>query len=499
MIFGVVSKVIGFGREITLAYFFGASSVSDAYLISLTIPMVIFSFVGVAVKTTYIPLFSEIINNDGVSAGNSFTDNVICCLMAICTLIVLVVLGFTTQIVKLFASGFAGDTLLIAVQLTKFTIVAIYFTGINYIYEAFLQVNRNFIVPGLIGIPLNIIVIISIVLASKGNFKLLAVGQVAAVFSQMLLLSIFMYKNGYRFKLAINIKDKYILKMMVLSLPVMIGTSDNQINKLVDRTLASNILEGGISALVYANKLNLFIHGTFSLAIATVLFPQISKMASDNNIEGLKSNLSKSIIGIIVLVLPVTVGTVIFSTPIVDLLFGRGAFGTDAVVLTANVLVFYSIGMVGYGMREVLSGAFYSMQDTKTPMINAVIGMVLNVILNVILSKYLGICGLALATSISALVTTGLLFIGLRRKIGLFGDNQFAKSVVKISTASICMGLIAKFGNDYLLFISGNSSLALFLSVVLGAFSYFIMVSFMGIDEVEEVVVAVKRKIVDRF
>lgn len=174
-----------------------------------------------------------------------------------------------------------------------------------------------------------------------------------------------------------------------------------------------------------------------------------------------KKSLSESISFINLLVLPVTVGTMIFAESVIRLLFGRGAFDTQAISMTSYALFFYSIGMIGFGLRQILSRIFYSMQDTKTPMINASIVMVMNIILNIILSKFLGIGGL---------------------------------SFIKILCASLVMGLIVKISYDTLL-NSTNANLSLILSIGIGAVTYFIIICFMKIEEVDVIVNAVKKRL----
>lgn len=282
--------------------------------------------------------------------------------------------------------------------------------------------------------------------------------------------------------------------MIYLSVPVIVGISVNQINILIDRTIASQIATGGISALTYANRLNLFIQGIFVMSLATAMYPIISKMVAENNIEGLKKSLAEVVRAINILVLPPTIGAMIFSEPIIMMLFGRGVFNTQAILLTSSALFFYSIGMIGFGLREVLSRAFYSMQDTKTPMLNAAIGMVLNIILNIILSRYLGIGGLALATSIAAIFTTGLMFISLRKKIGPFGMKKTSISFLKILFASLSMGSIAKLSFNYLTSVI-SQNLSLLLTIIIGAISYFIIISFMKIEDVDLIINMVKKKL----
>jgi putative peptidoglycan lipid II flippase len=150
--------------------------------------------------------------------------------------------------------------------------------------------------------------------------------------------------------------------------------------------------------------------------------------------------------------------------------------------------------MVGFGLREVLSRVFYSLQDTRTPMINAAIGMLLNIILNIVLSRFLGIGGLALATSIAAIFTTALLFVSLRKKTGPFGMKQISISFLKILFASLVMGGLAKLSFNHLT-ASLSQNLSLLLAIVVGSVSYFVIIYFMKIEDVDVIVGAIKKKL----
>jgi putative peptidoglycan lipid II flippase len=493
IILTIISKIVGFSREIILSYFYGTSGISDAYLISLTVPQTLFVFIGTGIGTGYIPIYSSIEKDVDVHKADSFANNVINTLLIFSTIIVILGIIFVEPLVKVFASGFQGNTFELAVTFTKVSLIGVYFSGLTYIFSSHLQLKNNFFAPALMGIPLNILIIASIVLSIKTNTLVLVIGTVIASFAQMLFLLVYMKKAKFRYKPILDFTDKYIRKMAYLALPVIIGVSVNQLNVLIDRTIASQIVEGGISALNYANRLNLFIQGIFVMSIATVMYPQISRMVSENNIQGLKKILSESINIISLLVIPITLGSMIFSNEIVELLFERGAFDNIAVSLTSSSLFFYSIGMLGFGLREVLSRAFYSMQDTKTPMINAAIGMLLNIILNIVLSRYLGIGGLALATSIAAIFTTVLLFINLYKKIGPFGIKRISITLLKILFTSIIMGIIAKFSFNYFI-LTLSQNLSLFVAISIGAVSYFAIIYFMKIEDVDVLVQTIKKK-----
>jgi len=497
MIITVASKVLGFGREIALSYFYGASTVTDAYLVSLTTPAVIFSFIGAALGTGFIPMYSRIKQEHGSSLAIRFTNNLINIVLVFCTIIVVAGFIFTKPLVLLFASGFSGEALELAIQFTRINIFAIYFTGLIGIFSGYLRLHDSYLVPNLMGFPMNIIIILSLVISSRTSIYVLLLGTLLARAAEVLFMVPFARRKGYRFEPVFDLKDGNLKAMIHIALPVIVGTSVNQINVLVDRTLASGIAVGGISALNYANRLNGFVQGLFVMSISSVMYPMISRMASENNLKGLKKSLSEAIGLINLMVVPATIGAIIFAEPIVNFLFGRGAFTPDAVAMTSSALQFYSVGMLAFGLREVLSRAFYAQQDTKTPMINGAIAVVINIILNVILSRYLGIGGLALATSIAGIVATILLFVTLRKKIGGFGLKEISSSFGKITASSVIMGVIALYVYRYLGNVLGLS-LSLIIAIGVGGLSYFVLIYFMRVPEVERTLNALKQRLRDR-
>ena len=209
----IVSKLFGFARDITLSYFYGASRITDAYLISITIPSVIFGFIGAGIATGYIPMYSQIEKEEGVKAGNKYTNNLVNFTILICTIMFIFGLICTVPIVKIFASGFTGETLELTVKFTRIGLVGMYFTGLLSIFSGFLQIKGNYAIPALVGFPLNFFTILAIIISSKGNVFLLAFGTVIATASQLLLVLPFAYKKGYKYKRVFDLKDKHIKNM----------------------------------------------------------------------------------------------------------------------------------------------------------------------------------------------------------------------------------------------------------------------------------------------
>jgi len=493
MVLIILTKLLGFIRELVLSYFYGASNITDAYLISTTIPMVVFSFIAAGISTGYIPMLSKIENDSGEDEGIRYTNNLINVLLSLCTVLLLLGWGFTENLVRIFASGFEGETLALAVKFTRISLTGMYFMGTLSICNSFSQIKGNYYVPAIGGSLTNIVLIASIMLSARSNIVILAIGSVLSLAVPVVWLIPFIRRKGFKFRPILDLKDEHIKKMLYIALPVVLGMSVNQINIVVDRTIASGIIVGGISALNYANRINTLIQGIFVFAIVTIMYPRLSKMAAEYDFKGIKENAVKAINATNLILTPAMVGIMIFAEPIVRLLFNRGAFDDNAVTLTSVALFFLSLGMIAFGQRDILTRVFYSLQDTKTPMINASIAIVLNILLNIVLSRYLGIGGLALATSISAIFGTVLLSISLRKKLGPFGLKNVSFSFMKIVFASLLMGIIAKLIYQGLLNAT-SANISLVAAIGFGALLYFVIIFFMKIDEVDTAVSALRSK-----
>jgi len=494
MIITIASQIIGFGRDIILTYFYGASSVTDAYLISTTIVSVLFFFIIVGISTSYVPVYQSIENNLGEKKSIEFTNNIVNILLILSTIIIMIGLIFTDGIVSILVSNNNKETFQLAVILTKINFFSIYFIGLVHIFSTYLRMKNMFLIPAMVGFPLNIIVAMSIYFSFEIDIKILAYGSVLAVFVQFLFLAPFVIKAGFKYTLKVNLKDENIKKMLLMALPIMIGASIHELNIIIDRSLASRIVEGGISALNYANRLNGFVQAIFITSIATVVYPTLSKLISVDNKHTFIKMLRRSLVGVSLLVIPSSLGLIILSEPIIKLLFERGAFDNEAVLMTSDALLFYSIGLIGYGFREIISRAFYAMQDSVTPVINGGIAVITNIILNFVLSKYMGIGGLALATSISGLLSSTLLMISLNRKIGNYGLKDILKVIFKILIATIVMGIFVKF-SIYFFEFKVNNVLNLLIALILGFLSYSFAIYLMKVEEVVLILSQFKRKL----
>ena len=499
MVVTMLSKILGFGRELILTYFYGATEISDVYITSSNIPTVLFKSIATALATAFIPLFYEIDKSEGRDKSLKFTNNILNIVIIIGIILSMLGYIFAEPLVKLFAINFIGEKLKLAVAFTRIMIFGIIFIALSNIMTAWLQINGRFTLPGMVGLPFNICIILGIVISSKGNINIMAIGTLIAISSQFFFQLPFAIKSGYKYKIYINLKDEYIRKIMGLVLPVFIGVGVTQINTIVDRSLASTLGDGAITVLNSANRLNGFVLGLFISTIAAVIYPNLSKLSNEDNKEKFIEVIVQSVNTIVLLIIPISIGSIVLAEPVVRIVFERGAFNSEATSMTAIALACYSIGMLGFGLRQILNKVFYSLQDTKTPMINGALSMGMNIVFNIILVKFLGHAGLALATSISALICIVLLFNSLKRKIGYFGQDNILKTTVKSLISSIVMGVVTCSIYNILDNILGvgfiQEVIALFVSIGIGAIVYGGLVILLKVEEVNIITDMIKRKI----
>lgn len=500
MIATMLSKVLGFFREQIFANFYGTGMYADVFVLTLNIPGLIIAIIGSAIATTYIPLYVETKEKHGQEGALKFTNNVLNLCYVLAIVIAILGLVFTEQFVTVFAAGFVRnpEKFQAAVVFTKIMISGVLFICGSKIIGSYLQVNESFTIPSLIGLPYNIIIITSIVLSAvMKNIYILPVGALIAMASQLFFQIPFAKKKSYKYQPYINLKDESIRKLSILVMPMLLGVSIGQINIYVDRLLATTLSDGRLSALNYASKLNDFVLALFVTSIITVIYPKLAKLTNDENKEGFINTIVKSSNCVILVVLPISIGFIILAEPIVRILFERGKFDATSTELTTIALQLFSLGLLAVGIRDVLYRVFYSLSDTKTPMINSSISLIINIILNLILIKPLGHAGLALSTSISSILTAVLLFFSLKRKRGYFGGGLIVKTGIKSLFASTIMAVIAWFVYKELAIYLGTGLIkeimAVSASALSGAAIYLILITLMKVEEVELVFDIVKK------
>ena len=489
MIVIFLSKTLGFVREILIASKFGSGLITDSYFIIFTVISIVTATLNSVFSTTLVPLFIDIEETKGSHIKNKFVNNILNITFCLTAIISLLLWIFAPYVIRLIATGFEGAKYELTVKLLQIVVPMIIFAAMASIYSAYLQSKEHFTISAATGFPLNLIYIVYLLmLSSTFGIKGFMVSIILAHLSTVLFQLPTAFKIGYRYKAKVDLRDDKIKKLILLTTPIIFGTILQQINLAIDRSLASTLSTGSISSLSYAHKLEDLIVGVFIYSVITVLFPMLTLESRGNNLVGFKKIMGNGITLVLLITLPVTVGGIILARPIIEVLFQRGAFDQMATERTAAAFMFYLLGLTGLGIRDILNKVFYSLQDTKTPMLAGVISVLLNIILNFILVRFMNFQGLALATSIAVTVSSIILIVGLRKKIGELGGMKLALSFIKIILATFAMGITIYLLKNRLLINQegfGKNVLYLTLITLFGALIYFATCYTLKIHEIK--------------
>ncbi len=482
----LLSKIIGFLRDVIMASYYGTSIQTDAFVMAQTIVSVITGLVLVALNTTFIPVYSDYLTNRSEQVREKFINVIYTFFIGFLLLLTVLGMLFTEQIVSIFAPEFSVEAFVLTVQLTKILFVSIVLSGWITLDRARLHSHGKFFIPAAIAYPMNVTMIITMLFFTNSfGITGLAVAVVIGGIGQLLLQQPLIRNLNHKYQIVWDIKDEGLRRVGILVIPILIGNGIQQINTMVDRVLASSLPIGSLAALNFSNLLVLFIVGLMSATVASVYYTLMSKYYNEGNQQAFNKLLKKTVNILVLIVLPAMVGFMILKLPIVRLIFERGAFNRNASEMTSIALLFYGIGLLGYSLRDVLNRAFYALKDTKTATINGAIAVVLNIAFSVSLVPYMGIGGLALGTSLSALLSTVLLMVSLYKKIGDYGISNIRNTFIKTTVVSALMGIGVHFSYKIIYGNVGSNLLAVLISVMLGVFLYGILIFFMGIEEVD--------------
>ncbi|MGH1012815.1 murein biosynthesis integral membrane protein MurJ [Bacillus toyonensis] len=440
IIFTFLSKVSGFGVDTLLAYTYGPSFYSDLYVFLISIVTLIFIAVGGAVSTTFSPILSELIVKGTKEEQNRFISNTLNVFLLLLIFMCIGCFSFAKQIIEILAPGFTTNYSLkeleIAINSVRIISLTLILIGIQSILVGILNCYKSFRAASSVSIYSNLTLIVFLFffhnkLGQYGIVYAIGIGYGISIIS----LLPFIRKTGFNYKLYLNFKDKKFREMCKRVGPVFLGSSVLQINLIIDSMLASTIGPGSLSILNYASKLNVLITHVIGLAIATVAFPTLSELAAQNDKIKFTKVLKKVVNMTCIIIVPITLIIISLKEPIISLLFERGQFNYRDTLKTAEILLFYSPAMIFITLREVYNRAFYSLYDTKTPMIISILGVVINIVLKLVLLEYLSLAGIALATSISVVLVTILQMLYLNKK------QIVMKGAIKVLLQVLILGL----------------------------------------------------------
>jgi len=469
----VLTKITGFAREIVLAAFFGAGTVSDAFILAFTIPDTLMAIIIALVGASYIPMYNRVSNKI------NFTQNIMTCLILIGLLFSLIFTLFPGVLIRLFAFQLAPETFELATFFLRYMVWSAVFILLTNVYGAYLEINDSFFVSGLRTLLRNAAVILGIVLGATYDFNLaIALGPIIGSALCMFILLITSKKHGYTYRPYLDIRSPELKQMLVLGGPILLSTILNQIKLVISRNFAATLPEGTISHLHYSHKIATLIAILLGSSLFTVLYPHMSKLAASDDIDKLKSVLMRGIMYIVTIMLPICIGVIILAEPGIRILFQRGSFTMEDTMRTAATLRMFAILLVTTSISSLMLRAFYALRDTKTPAIILIITVTTNIALNFLFINSNGAVGLALAFSLSSLLMVALLLVFLRKRLGTMGLRENLPELFKIMLATGIAGGGTWFVADILplMIVPVWQSVALCIIVVVAAaFVYLIL------------------------
>jgi putative peptidoglycan lipid II flippase len=429
------------------------------------------------------PLFSKEVEQNSIESGNKFTSEVINIIIIISSVSIIVGIIFSEPLVRVFASGFTGKTAELTVFFVKVTFAYALLTSVIGILEAYLQYKNIFLYPILVGYAQNAVVIIIMLVSFYYSYYLLAFGVLIGNTIRLVLLGSLSKKAGLKYKIR-SAPTETARKIVAMSLPIFFGSSVNQINLFVDKTLASRLIEGSVAALNYANLIISLVTGLTVTILATIIYPKITQANATGNQERLNDVFSTGINIILIIVVPFSLGAMVFSKQVVQAIYERGAFDQSATALTSSALIYYAVGLTFLSLNTVFIQVYYAKYNTITPLISGIISVIVNIILMLILVRFLYLGGLALATSISYISNTILLYVLMKKKYPEIIIIKSKKKAVTIVLASfVSVGAALAFYKLSFSVITLPNIVILTLTVLLAGVVYLILLKAFKIDE----------------
>ena len=460
----MTSRVLGVVRDQVMAWLFGTGMAQDAFQVATRIPNLVRDlFAEGAMSAAFIPTFTRYLKNDGKEAAWRLGNLVLNALLVVTVVLVVLGIVYAEPMLSLIPdfskpgfvstefSGSEGSTKLeLTVKLARIVMPFLTLVAIAVALGGMLNSLRRFFIPALSPAIYNVGVLLSAAAivpfcgdTPEERIVGIAIGALIGGVGQIVVQIPLLYREGFRYKPILSFTDPGMREILLLMGPGTLGLAAAQVNLVVNTVLALGEGDGAVSALTFAFRLMYLPIGIFGVSVATAALPDVAGHAASGAMSEIRRTISSSVRMMLMLSVPATIGLMALSSPIVELLFQRGAFTSESTRMTALALLCYAPGLIGYSAVKIASPTFYALNDARTPVVVSIATIALNVVLNVWLVRVLGFQGLALGTALAALFNSGLLMYLLSRRIDGFEGPRILQAFVKILVASLAMGAVA--------------------------------------------------------
>jgi len=440
----VLSRILGLGREIILANRFGTTGDMSAYGSAFRIPDLLFLVVMAgAFGAAFIPVFGEFLTKGEddkawklASAVLSWAAIVVLALCVLCFI-------FARPLMWLVSPGFDQETEDTAVRLMRILLLSPVFLGLGIASKGILEAQNQFTLPAIAPLLYNSATIVGAWwFAPRYGIEAVAWAVIAGAAAHFAIQVPGLIRSGIRFRPTLDRYVDGLQDVWRLFGPRIVGLAAFQINFIAVNAFASGTGEGHVAALNYAWQLLMLPHGVLALSVSTVIFPTLASLYSQGKKEEFRHTFERVLRPLLFLMFPASIGLLLLGQPIVRLIFESGEFDDASTNLVTQPLVWFALGLVGYGLAEVLTRIFYAMKDTRTPVITTVLTIVLNIFLCALLVQSLEHSGLALALAITTACEAAIMMLFLKKRIGHVVTPGFWRWLTRVLAATVGMALV---------------------------------------------------------
>lgn len=441
----LAGRIVGLLRNILLTHEFGVGAETDAFLWAITIPTAMLSIMTGVISSVLIPTLKGYGGQDGTSRlrRQEIVQRTLTIVSLACILIVALSLIFAKPLVRVLAPGFTGAKYALAVDLFAIMMVSVFFIGVVSVFSSVLNAHHEFFAPSLGTLLSGAAVIAAIYLVGHTcGMRGIAWGVTIGFILYAFYLLPPVRRKQYKLRPDFRWRDDRDLRSMGERFaPLLIGSVVSQSYLILEKVLASGLGDQKITTLGLANGIVQVPIGLFAGALAVPLFPLLSEYVKQQRMEDMKGVLAKGFLYQYHILAPATVGLILLAEEFVRIFYAHGGNFTDeAVQLTSWATLWFALCMVGWAGRDLLTRAFYALEDTRTPVITGAVSLGLYVVLGLLFIPWLDHGGLALAFSVVTYVNMFLLTWVLRRRVGKVFRREFYLSLLKGAAAALVMG-----------------------------------------------------------
>lgn len=497
VILEIAMKLLGFVKQSVVAYYFGATGLTDIYFVANEFIANLSVVLITSAKVAIISVYTSVRINEGDTEGNKLISGVSEIIVFAICICMLIVMGCSKQLAFLLAPAFSYEQ---SNQLSEYLIIlsgVLFFTGIIMILEAVLNSNEKYMVTRIRSFIYSVCVIIACVLYSKTKGIIALVAAQYFSFVIYLAIQIVASRKYFKFRLINPFKNRYISQILKMMFPVMAGNSVVQINYMVDKAVASGLEEGAVSALAYSQILDHFFTGVIISSVCSVVFSHFANLIANQQEGKIIKTVNDALSILVLLLIPIILIVFACGKEITEIVYYRGNFTYDMVLLSALALQGYAIRYVFVAIRDILIQANYAYKDTKNPMISACIAALINIVVSVGLVNIIGITAITLGTTVSAFIGMLLNMHTFKMKINGY-DFKFLKGIFVKSVPSVLISSVFIIIRKKCVFIE-SAIISLIVTSLIVFVSYYLIIVLLREEETLRLIRKVQRLVVNRM